>query len=446
MDATQVAHLLRRTEYVAKPSRVTALSQVSVTRENAVDNILNGTGPVAIPTYIDHDIDGEGYQQWVYAVQWWLDRMIDSPKPIQEKMAFFWHGHFCSSWDKVNSAWAMMNQNRLFRDQAFGNFRDMTQTMSIQPAMLFYLDNLDNVKTSPNQNFARELMELFTLGVVDQDGLPNYTEDDVTAAARAWTGHGINWDTYDYKFWTGDHDYGAKTFMGVSRNWNGPEIITYLLGGQIQGVPVNTVKKMVACKFLTKKLWEFFAYQNPPQWLIDELANVLYTNDFNIKPWVKAMLMHDEFYSTTAMQGLVKSPVDFVVGCHYYTGYRAAATNPQWYVDGMGQEPYAPPNVAGWKTNGYWVNTSVFGARAEFARDITWRLRHNDGTPIAEGKTPEQAIAAVAAMFGLNLSTASHDALLDYITGERLIDPSVGWWESTNLLTMAMMTPEFHLA
>ena len=166
MDPVQLAHLLRRTEYVAKPARLAALSAPEVTREIAVDNILAVTTPVAIPSYIDHDIEGEGYQQWVYAVQWWLDRMIDSPKPMQEKMAWFWHGHFCSSWDKVNSAWAMLAQNRLFRDSAFGNFRTMTQTMAVQPAMLFYLDNLDNVKTSPNQNFARELMEMLRLVVV----------------------------------------------------------------------------------------------------------------------------------------------------------------------------------------------------------------------------------------------------------------------------------------
>ena len=184
MDSVQLAHLLRRTEYVARPARMNALSGGSVTREMAVNDVLNVTTPVAIPAYIEHDIDGEGYNQWVFAVQWWLDRMVDSPKPMQERMAFFWHGHFCSSWEKVNSAEAMMAQNRLFRDSAFGNFREMTQAMSIQPAMLFYLDNLDNVKSSPNQNFARELLELFTLGVVDENGVPNYSEDDVTAAVR----------------------------------------------------------------------------------------------------------------------------------------------------------------------------------------------------------------------------------------------------------------------
>ncbi len=439
MDLAQLQHLLRRTEYVAKPARIAALSPVGVTRENAVDDILNFSGPVAIPTYIDHDIEGEGYQQWVYAVQWWTNRMVDAPKPMQEKMTWFWHGHFCTSWDKVNSAWAMLNQNKLFRDSALGNFRTMTQTMSVQPAMLFYLDNLENVKSSPNQNFARELMELFTIGVVDENGDPTYTEDDVTAAARAWTGHGIDWNTYQYKFWSGDHDTLQKTFMGQTRNWNGPDIINYLL-------QENLAKKMVACKFLTKKLWEFFAYQDPAQDLIDELAQVLFDNDLLIKPWVKAMLMHDEFYSQAAVQGLVKSPVDYVVSLYHYTGFRGAQLNPQWYLEDMGQEPFGPPNVAGWKTNGYWVNTSVFGSRAEFARGVTWRLRQNNANEVGNDRTPEEAVDFVDQMFGLGLSTVTRDALIDFVEVQRVHEPWSGWWESSNLLTMAMMTPEFHVA
>ena len=433
MDPTQAAHLLRRTEYVVRPERLAALSQPSVTREQAVDDILNVTVPVALPTYIDHDIDGEGYDQWVYAVQWWIDRMCDAPKPMLEKMTWFWHGHFCSSWDKVNSAKAMMLQNKLFRDSAFGNFRATVHTMSLQPAMLYYLDNLDNVKTSPNQNFARELMELFTMGV------GNYTEDDVTAAARAWTGHGIDWMTREYKFWTGDHDYGQKTFMGQTRNWNGPDIINYLL-------LENTTKKLVTCKYLTKKLWEFFAAQEPAQDLVDELAQVLYDADFSIAPWVKAMLMHDDFYLPATQQGLVRSPIDFVVAVQYYTGFRGTKLNPQWYVDGMGQVPYGPPNVAGWKTNGYWVNTSLFGARAEFARGATWHLRQNGANEVGDGRTPEEAVDFVADMFGVDLAPITRTALIDYVVDQRVAEPWISWWEATNLLTMVMMSPEFHVA
>ena len=444
VDSVQLAHLLRRTEYVARPNRMTELA--AATRSDAIDNILHVTTPVAIPAYIDHDIEGEGYKQWVFAVNWWIDRMVDSPRPMQERMAFFWHGHFCSGWDKVNSARAMLEQNALFRNSAFGNFRTMTQTMSLQPAMLFYLDNLDNVQTSPNQNFARELMELFMLGVVDQNGQPNYTENDVVAAAAAWTGHGIDWKTRLYKFWPGDHDNTLKSFMGVLplRNWNGPDIINYLL-------QENLAKKMVACKFLSKKLWEHFAYGTPAQPIIDALAQVLYDNDLSIKPWVKAMLMRDEFYSVAATQGLVRSPLEFIVNLMHFTGYRGAQMNPQWYVEGMGQVPFNPPNVAGWKTNAYWVNTSVFGSRAEIARNATWKLRQNDANQVGKGRTPTQAVDFVAGMFGLttnglSLSTVTRNAMVNFVTASRTQESAGSWWENTNLLTMMMMTPEFHVA
>jgi uncharacterized protein (DUF1800 family) len=432
MDPLQLAHLLRRTEFVAKPARVTALS--GLTRAQVVDDILNvSPTPVVLPAFIDHDIDGQGYNQWVFAVQWWLDSMVDAPKPFQEKMAWFWHGHFCSSWDKVNSARLMMEQNNLFRNSGFGNFRTLTQTMALQPAMLIYLDNRENVESSPNQNFARELMELFTLGV------GNYSENDVTASARAWTGHGVNWQTDLYVFTAADHDSTPKTFMGQTRNWDGPDIINYLL-------QENTTTKLIACKFLTKKLWEFLAYQNPAPALVAQLAQVLFDNDMLVLPWLKAILNHDEFYTPAAMQGLVRSPVDFVVAVEYYTGYRGTDLNPQWYMDGMGQEPFNPPNVAGWKTNGYWVNTSLFGKRAEFARDVTWHLRQNDANKIGAGHTAAEEIDLAASMFGLNLSATTRAALTDFVNVQRANEPYVGWWESTNMLTMAMLTPEMHVA
>ena len=227
--------------------------------------------------------------------------------------------------------------------------------------------------------------------------------------------------------------------MGTPRHGDGPQLIDYLLVENID-------TKMITCRFLTKKLWEFLAYQDPLSDLVNDLAAVLYDADMNILPWVKAILMHDEFYSTAARQGLVKSPVDFVVSAQYFSGLRGDKLNPQWYVDGMGQVPYAPPNVAGWKTNGYWVNTSLFGARAEFARGITWHLRQNGANEFTETRTPEESVDYVAAWFGLELSTVTRDALVDWMVVQRTNEPWISWWESTNLLTMAMMTPEFHLA
>lgn len=430
MDPALLTHLLRRTEYVARPARMTELA--AATPEEAVDNILNVTVPVDLPTYLQSDVENQGYDQYVYATKWWIDRMVDSPRPMLERMTFFWHNHFCSSWDKVNSARLMMAQNKLFRDQAFGNFRALAHQMALQPAMLLYLDNVDNVKSSPNQNFARELMELFSIGV------GNYTEDDVTAGARAWTGHGINWTTYDYQFRATEHDNTNKTFMGVTRNWDGPQIIDFLL-------QENTTTKLLACKFLTRKWWEQFAYKSPSDALVAECAQVLFDNDLEVKPWVRYMLLHSEFYSAAAIRGVVRSPVEFVVACMWHTGYRSATLNPQWYVDGMGQVPYAPPNVSGWKTHGYWVNTSVFGSRAEFARSITWKLRNNGANDISKGKTPDQAIDTLTTMFDLQLDPVTRQALLDFIAVQRQKEPWVGWWEATNLLTMGMLAPEFHV-
>jgi len=322
VDATELAHLLRRTEIVVRPERVAAL--LPGTRAAAVDAVMAfDPTPVPVPSFIDHDIDGQGYDQFVYAVKWWMDRFVDSPTPFQEKLTLFWHGHFCSSWEKVNSARAMTAQNALFRAMSLGNFRTLTRAMAVQPAMLVYLDNVDNVKTSPNQNFARELMELFTLGV------GNYSEDDVTAAARAWTGHGVDGTTGDYLFRVRRHDTDPKTFMGVTRNWDGPEIIDFLLRE-------NAATAMTACRFLTRKLWTFLAHENPAGALVDELAKVLFDADMEMRPWVRAMLVHDAFHTVTARQGMVRSPVEYMTAIAHHTGLRSADLNPQWSMEGDG--------------------------------------------------------------------------------------------------------------
>ena len=163
MNTDELVHLLRRTEYVAKPDRVAALS--GMTRAQAVDDILSVGASPAVPDYLLTDVSGQEYQQFVFATQWWLDRMVDGTRPMQERMTMFWHGHFCSGWDKVFSMKALASQNKVFRDNALGNFRTLARAASLHPALLLYLDNQENVDYSPNQNFARELMELFLLEI-----------------------------------------------------------------------------------------------------------------------------------------------------------------------------------------------------------------------------------------------------------------------------------------
>ena len=440
LDLTaSIQHLLRRTEYVARPERVSALVPLGLNA--AIDNILTVTTPVALPPGLDHDIAGMGWEQSVQAKQWWLDRLVDVPKPIQEKMTFFWHGHFTSAWNKVNDTWMMMTQNKLFRDNALGNFVTLTQAIAIDPAMLVYLDNEQNTKYSPNENFGRELLELFTLGI------GHYAESDVLACAKAWTGHGIDWTetspTYlHYKFTSSRHDTTVKTFLGHAFNYNGPDIINEILLN-------NATARLTAAKFIVGKLWTYFAHPNPPANVVDALA-AGFAVDWNIASVLKQMFLRPEFYLPTATQGLVRSPVEWMVALMYHTGFRSADLDPQWYLDSMGQDPFNPPNVAGWKSNAYWINTTTVGARADFAEQVTWWLHGaNGGTGHDDLKAMSipNAIAAVTTLFGLApLSTVSYNALAGFLTAQRAAAPWGDWSEAPDLMTMSMLAPEMHMA
>lgn len=425
-DPADVAHLLRRTEFVARPSRISALQALPLSA--AVDDVLNvPPTSLTIPAEIATQQADHNYEQFVFALHWWLDRMVDAPRPVAEKMALFWHGHFCTSWDKVFDTGWMMEQHKLFRDQALGNFRALAHGMSQQLAMLIYLDGIDNHRDSPNQNFARELMELFVLGV------GQYSEDDVVAAARAWTGYGIDWTTRTYRFWPADHDDGPKTFFGTTRNWDGPGIIDEILRD-------DAAKKRVASRFLARKLWEFFAHPNPPQVVVDAIGDVLLASDMEVKPALRALLLRPEFYSDTAKTGLVRTPVEYVVAVHAQTGLRCADTNPEWTMEAMGQMPFRPPNVAGWKPNRYWVNTSAWAARTDFARRVTWKLREGHAWDHLETDSPGAAIASLEQAFAISLAPPTRAAMAGFFAAEQY------WWRATNALTMTMLAPELHLA
>lgn len=444
VDSADIAHLLRRTEFVAKPARVTELSNLADIGA-AVDNVLDfaPNGNPTLPAYLTYHDDNDSWAQFEFAYAWWLDNMRTRPRPMQEKMTLFWHGHFTSSWwDGINRTDHMMNQNQLYRTQALGNFRTLTQAMALQPAMLVYLNNADNRKGSPNQNFARELMELFTLGV------GNYTEDDVEAAARAWTGHNADWPAYNYQFFSTRHDYGLKTFFGTPRDWNGPDIIDEILRD-------NVAKKLIAARYITKKLWDFFAYPGGPTNVINELADGFASTNLELKPLLRAMLIRPEFYTVTAKQGLVRTPTDWLVALSFYTGLSGDVLGGSWQGDRMGQALYNPPNVAGWKHNGYWLNTGTVSARASVARGVTWHLRQDPdgGGPLPDGfdnlhaMTVPAAVDFVANYFGIApLSTATRNALIAAHQAERSAQPWQSWWAPTNLLTMAMLSPEMHMA
>lgn len=468
-----IEHLLRRTEFVARPARVDAL--VPLTREQAVDDVLDVPADPGTVTFTT----AENWRRGQELVHYWLDRMAhDSPRPLQEKLALFWHGHFVSSLDKVGDAVVMREQIDLWRHAGLGNLRELAITMSTQVAMLRYLDNNLNRRSSPNQNFGRELMELFLLGV------GNYTEADVEACTAAWTGHSDDWQTGAY-VWRGDpdapewenwHDYRPKQFLGRTINTigsasagpdHGPETIRTILGdpATIGGtVPVGPNKgrptRDVAAEFLSTKLWTFFAGTPIPSAVRAHLRTVALANDFALRPWVRALLLRDEFYTTEVKQGLVRSPVEYIVSLLVATGLRSAQATPAWLMEGMGQALLYPPNVAGWKHNGYYVSASAFDARVQAARQMMWRtlsgywdpgglMRFAGGTLSREEVTHRDAnntgaqrratVDRILALIRIEVGDTTRAALHQFADGTNK-------WELPGVIALIFLSPEMHTA
>ena len=227
---------------------------------------------------------------------WWLNRMAKGPRPFQEKMVLFWHGHFATSFEKVRNAYYMWRQNELFRRLATGNWLDCSRTPGKDPAMLIWLDQAQSRKAHPNENFAREVMELFSLG----EG--HYTEKDVTEAARALTGWSLDRLTEKFIYRPLFHDNGVKTFLGRTGNLNGDDVMAQI------------VAQPQAARFITAKLWNYFAGQPPADSLNDALAAVFRGSGNNFKPFLRVMFRSEEFYDDAIIRNEVKSPVQWLVG------------------------------------------------------------------------------------------------------------------------------------
>jgi uncharacterized protein (DUF1800 family) len=291
----------------------------------------------------------------LYRMQrWWLNRMFRTRTPLAEKMTLFWHGHFATAFQKVENVKMMSRQNGLFRSMATGKFRDLLLEVSRDPAMILWLDNIYNVKGRPNENYAREIMELFSLGVVDEQGQPNYTELDVREAARAFTGWSLG-DRGEFEFHDYDHDHGNKVFMTLSGDLDGVDIVNHLADSAQCG------------RFLAQRLWTFFAYPSPETAVVDELAQAYETADTEIEGVLRAMFLRDEFYGPRAHAEQVTSPVEFVIGTLRAFDAKSNGWDLPYWTGAMGQELFNPPNVAGWPGGLTWMNSVTRLNRFEFA-------------------------------------------------------------------------------
>ena len=280
---------------------------------------------------------------------WWLREMTDTPSPLTERMTLFWHNHFVSAQPKVRYALLMYRQNLLLRQHALGNFRELLHAVAKDPAMLIYLDSATNRRGAPNENFAREVMELFTLG----EGA--YSEADVKEAARAFTGWSIDPATAAFMFRPRLHDDGEKTVLGTSGKLRGEDVLDILLA------------QPATAEFIVRKLWREFVSPQPDSARVTDIAKRFRKSDFEIAVAVRELLLQPEVVQRSEDNALVKSPVELVVGLLRQS--QGAVTNPAALalgVAGMGQNLFAPPNVRGWPGGEAWINTQTLLARKQF--------------------------------------------------------------------------------
>jgi uncharacterized protein (DUF1800 family) len=430
--AADVAHLLRRAWFGGTAQQVSDLAALDLPA--VVDKVLDtSAAPAETPPAFLTDAGLENWQKLQALVHWWYDKMATSPAPIIEKMTFFWHGHFTTAIDKVDQPDWIYQQNAFYRANVMSDFSTLSHGMALQPAMLVYLDNDPNVKGAPNQNFARELMELFTIGI------GNYTQGDVEASSRAWTGHNVDEKTRKYVFNASQHDTGMKTFFGKTANWDGPQIIDEIL--------TNPDKRPVVARYMAKKLWEFFAYQNPDPALVQALADVFTGANLGVGALLRAIFLRPEFYSATARQGRVRSPVEFMVNMMRLLGLTADQAHPDWFQEGMGQELMNPPNVSGWRLNGYWLSTSAASAKADMANHLNGVLNDLKKHPLADTskRTPADAVAHALDVFAIpDASVATKNVLTKWMTTQRAAKQS--GVEANNLLILTVLAPELQLA
>jgi hypothetical protein len=299
---------------------------------------------------------------------WWLYCILNGGHPLREKLTLFWHNHFATSIAKVQSTREMFQQNKTLRAYALGKFGPFLLAMSKDPAMLHWLDSNLNIKGKPNENYAREVMELFSLGV------GNYTEKDIREAARAFTGWATAWDNKEeasvFEFSPRLHDDDAKTVLGQTGTWNGDDVVRILL------------HQPAAARFLVRKLYHFFVSetQEPADSFLEPLAESFRQSDYDIAAIVRTMLSSRHFFSDHAFRQRIKSPVEFVLGAvrSVYRDYDAKDKDHQplpqqvlvRHIDETGQLLFAPPNVKGWRGGKAWLNTSTVLARDNFAQQL----------------------------------------------------------------------------
>jgi len=393
LSVDDARHLLTRTGFGATPAEISQYTGLA--RADAVDRVLRtprttpSTTPPAWATSNEPlrpprpeamtEAERKAFQQQnvkqgLELRAWWVEEMLVTPSPISERMTLFWHNHFVSSQQKVRLARLMYTQNATLRANALGNFGTLLHAVARDPAMVIYLDSVQNRKGTPNENFAREVMELFTLG----EG--HYMEQDIKEAARAFTGFSIDRESGTYVFRPRLHDDGVKTIFGRTGNFDGNDVIDLLLA------------RPETSEFIVAKLWREFVSPEPDPRVVKRIARDFRDTRYDLRVAVRELLLTDAFWSEANRGTLVKSPVELVVGT-----LRTLSLTPESALPfavaaaGMSQNLFSPPNVKGWPGGEAWINTNTLLARKQFLARVA---RADDSIAVPQASSVEATNAS----------------------------------------------------
>ncbi len=451
-ERSKIAHLLRRAGFGASKEELDYYTDLGF--DAAVDELVNYDRVPNDQLELDEaalEIDRTKLDGIKYL---WLYRMVYTRRPLQEKMVLFWHNHFATANRKVGRPLLMWRQNELFRQHALDDFRTIVRKVSRDPAMLVWLDNRVNHKRAPNENYARELMELFTTGI------GHYTESDVKEAARAFTGWTLD-RSFEFVFVSNQHDYGQKTFMGRTGNFDGDDIIEVLVGHPATAQRIG------------RKLFAYFAYPDPEPEVVERLASIYLGTGFSIKAVVEHILRSPEFLSERAFHSRIKEPVELMVGAIKALGVKSIGPDLHQYARRMGQELFNPPDVSGWKGGTAWIGASTLLERFNFANRLaSSRLAERPYYWEPDRLLESAAFGSVEELVDLlgerlldgDLTPEARQALVDYVasgsaldlyrragdkaSGEQrlVLDPELLDRKVRGLVHLVMSTPGYQMA
>jgi uncharacterized protein (DUF1800 family) len=388
-------------------------------------------------------------QQMAEMQKWWLKRMIETPRPLEERMTLFWHGHFATSFRGVEDSYHMFLQNQLFRTHAVGNYGDLLFAIIRDPAMIKFLNNNESRKGHPNENLAREIMELFSLGV------GNYSEKDIKEGARALTGFTFVDD--EFTFQKQNHDNGGKTILGKDGNMDGDDFVKAIL------------EQRACASYITRKLYNFFVGDVPPderggekgldsaqRSVLQEMASTLLAGKYEVKPVLRKLFLSEHFYERRFMNEQIKSPVQLVVGA--VRSLNTPVRDLSILVDAldlMGQRIFMPPSVKGWDGGRSWINTSTVFVRQNIMAflltgkkpqgyDSTANTDKFDALAMLppEAKGPQEVVDVVLRVTLGQAPSAAREALLKFL-GEN--DNKIESKTVTGLTLLATAMPEYQL-